>query len=163
MPTSLIGSIVERKPTPSKPFSSPGGPESRKTGFPPVQHRSKSAFARAREDQQKSSGSERPRTVPKVVPSQPAKRERSPSDGEDGASQGSGEEWRKQVEEENKRKVEGMTSEEIEQEKREILERFGPGIEDVLRKARAARESARLQEGTASERSPLGRKPLRST
>lgn len=46
--TSLIGSVVEREVDPFKaPASSSRSPSS--TGFPSVQHRSKSAFARARE------------------------------------------------------------------------------------------------------------------
>ncbi|KZT69607.1 hypothetical protein DAEQUDRAFT_765434 [Daedalea quercina L-15889] len=48
--------------------------------------------------------------------------------------------WRGQVEEENRRRVETMTEEEREQERRDVLERFGPDVGDILRKARAARE-----------------------
>lgn len=44
------------------------------------------------------------------------------------------------MEEENTRKVESMTEEEREEERRELLEKFGSGLGDVLRRAREARE-----------------------
>ena len=58
--------------------------------------------------------------------------------------------WRHQAEEENTRKVESMSPEELEQEQKEILERFGPNIADVLKKARAAREKKNEVEDRAS-------------
>jgi hypothetical protein len=42
--------------------------------------------------------------------------------------------------EENERRVAAMTEEEREQDRREIREKFGKNIGDVLRKARMARE-----------------------
>jgi RNA polymerase II-associated protein 1 len=56
------------------------------------------------------------------------------------------------MEEENQRKVEAMTEEERETERKEILERFGPNIAEVLRKARAARESAQAESHSIPER-----------
>jgi len=49
--------------------------------------------------------------------------------------------WRSQVDEENKKRVEAMTDEEREQERREILERFGPSVGEILRRAKEARET----------------------
>ena len=64
---SLVGSIVER---PSKSLSSPSPAHSiSPSGFPSVQHRSKSAFARAREARRDGSEEpwpKRPREVPIV-------------------------------------------------------------------------------------------------
>ncbi|EPT00236.1 hypothetical protein FOMPIDRAFT_99957 [Fomitopsis schrenkii] len=132
----LVGSIFERKPN-----SKPSAPTFRadvsgKTGFPFVQHRSKSAFARAREEQKKGEPS-RLQNVPVVYPAMkleiPApKVVAQPSSGESG-------DWRQQIEEENQRRVEAMTEEEREQERREILEKFGPDVSEILRKAREAR------------------------
>lgn len=160
--TSLVGSILERKPQ-----SKPSAPTFRadvlgKTGFPSVQHRSKSAFARAREEQKKGEPSRR-QIVPVVHPAMkveiPAPRVMTqPSSG------GSGD-WRKQVEEENLRRVEAMTEEEREQERREILEKFGPDVGEILRKAREARlrrekEFAGVEDGR--EEIPLVSSPPRS-
>lgn len=159
MSSSLIGSIVERKPSAST--SAPSGNVTSKTGFPLVQHRSKSAFSRARNDYKKTSGFGRPQQVPVVVPVARPKRELPVEAHEEERSEDGSEDWRRQVEEENKRQVERMTEEEREEERREILERFGPGIGDILRKARAAREAAQGQKG-ASDRPFSDRKPLRS-
>ncbi|KAH9922952.1 uncharacterized protein B0H18DRAFT_1016327 [Fomitopsis serialis] len=133
----LIGSIFERKPQ-----SKPNAPTfkaslSGKTGFPSVQHRSKSAFARAREEQKKGEPS-KPQYVPVVQPTMKVEIPKprvaaKPASGESG-------DWRRQIEEENRRRVDTMTDEEREQERREILEKFGPDVGEILRKAREARE-----------------------
>ena len=61
---SLIGSVVERQVN-SKPTISSKSPSS--TGFPSVQHRSKSAFARAREAKRNNGArSSSPQSVPIV-------------------------------------------------------------------------------------------------
>jgi hypothetical protein len=53
--------------------------------------------------------------------------------------------------EENERRVAAMTEEEREQERREIEEKFGKNIGDVLRRARLAREAHQKQKnGVAS-------------
>ena len=69
------------------------------------------------------------------------------------------------MEEENQRRVEAMTESELEAERKEILERFGPNVGEILRRARAAREAAQLKDGledTRSSRSPTGSKVLKS-
>jgi hypothetical protein len=48
--------------------------------------------------------------------------------------------------EENERRVAAMTEEEREQDRREIEERFGKNIGEVLRRARMARESHEKQQ-----------------
>jgi hypothetical protein len=52
--------------------------------------------------------------------------------------------------EENERRVGAMTEEEREQERREIEERFGKNIGDVLRRVRMARESQEKRKNAAA-------------
>jgi len=52
--------------------------------------------------------------------------------------------------EENERRVAAMTEEEREQERREIREKFGKNIGDVLKKARMAREADEKQKKTVA-------------
>ncbi|KAJ7058840.1 hypothetical protein C8F01DRAFT_1255246 [Mycena amicta] len=135
--SSLVGAVFERSST-SKPSSS-FAPAPSKTGFPQATHRSKkSAFARARESVNP------PRDhVPLVAPSRPNPPQEDTTD------------WRAQISKENELRVDAMTDEEREQQRQEILERFGPGITDILRKAREARE----QNATAGPSSPRADPP----
>lgn len=120
----MIGSVFERKPT---SHSAPKAFSSGSTGFPAVQHRSKSsAFARNREEVRKT-GLSRPRDVPTIVPSV---KNPTPVDPD---------EWRNQINRENEQRVESMTEEEREQERQEIMERFGAGVGDLLKRVRLAR------------------------
>ncbi len=129
--SSLIGSVVERKPSSSAPTAPRlNGP--RQTGFPAAQHRSKSAFSRARGEQGNLETLGRSQRAPVVSQSKPSPTPLSDND--------SSTDWRGQMEEENARRIENMTEEEREQERREILEKFGTGIGGVLQRARAARE-----------------------
>ncbi|KAI0642917.1 hypothetical protein C8Q79DRAFT_1095487 [Trametes meyenii] len=134
--SSLVGSILERKPV-AKP-SAPARTAT-KTGFPAVQHRSQSAFARSRLDAQKPAG-QRLREVPVVQPSSGFSHGSPVPEGKGGQSNGDPDGWRAQMEEQNKQRVETMTEEEREQERVEILEKFGPNVAEVLRRAREARE-----------------------
>lgn len=58
---------------------------------------------------------------------------------------------RREVDEENTRRVEAMTDEEREQEARELTERFGPGLLELMRKRRAAREAKEQRPSSFSE------------
>lgn len=143
--TSLVGSIVERKPGSPAHVSSPTNNGSRTTGFPPVQHRSKSAFARARENSKNNTNSQRPQQVPTISPSsinpRPDVPRRDASPGVDEVvNQKESDEWRKQMEEENQRRVDSMTDEELEDARREILQKFGFNVGEILQKVRKARE-----------------------
>jgi len=132
--SSIVGSIVERKPTSgaAKPKSS----ISSNTGFPTVQHRSKSAFGRSREGGRKpgllASGS-RVRNPPVIAVSSNLA---SPKP----ASTSGSLDWRDQISKENEARVADMEEDEREEERRQILERFGSNIGNVLRRARMARE-----------------------
>ena len=124
--STIVGSVVERKPTSTfsapKASSVPG-----KTGFPIVQHRSKSAFARNRDELRKSVS--RPKDVPVVLPTNVHPASTEPAD------------WRQQISKENEERVADMTEEQREEEIRQIVERFGTSIGDVLKRARLAREN----------------------
>lgn len=150
---SLVGSVLERKP--SAPATAPRA--STNGGFPAVQHRSKSAFQRAREDQRRAGGPARPVHAPIVASTSPSKPSKDENDDEHPGSRAiaeATEDWRKQMEEENQRRVEAMTEEEREAERREILERFGPNVAEILRKARAAREAEQANGGEGQPSSP---------
>ena len=138
----LVGSVFERTPGPtSSPLRSPAP----KTGFPPVQHRSKSAFARSRDLPKQSTGNvERPSQPPAVTSEHP--RVSQPSSDEP--------EWRGQVGRENEKIVANMSPEERKIERQAILEQFGPEVGAILRKAKLNREKTRDGE----ERPGFGRK-----
>lgn len=122
---SIVGSVVERKPTSS--FSTPKAAVTGKTGFPPVQHRSKSAFSRNRDELRQSVS--RPKDVPVVLPTNVHHTSTEPAD------------WRQQISKENEERVADMTEEQREEEIRQILERFGTSVGDVLKRARLSREN----------------------
>ncbi|KAF8216352.1 hypothetical protein K438DRAFT_1797081 [Mycena galopus ATCC 62051] len=140
-PTQLVGAVFERAPAstpstfpPTSPFSQ--GPS--KTGFPQAQHRSqkKSAFARAREAQAAGNAGSDRNYVPVVVPAKKPAEDVLPTKE---PVKEEPEDWRAQMSRENELRVSAMTDEEREEEQREILERFGPGIGDILKKVREAR------------------------
>ncbi len=137
----LVGSVFERKPGSSMIFpSSPKSNESA-TGFPRALHRSKeSLFARKRGAQQQSAIPSHG-AIPPVVQRAPRTQEQEEPGIDD---------WRVQMSEENERRVAAMTEEEREQERREIREKFGKNIGDVLKKARMAREADEKQKKTVA-------------
>ncbi|KAI0345577.1 hypothetical protein BDW22DRAFT_1353080 [Trametopsis cervina] len=142
---SLVGSILERKGGTSSP---PSVRTTGKTGFPVVQHRSKSAFSRAREEGKKGEGSSRLPQPPSVRPSAVNLDARSSVDGvEDEPSKAeviaqASNDWRRQMEEDNQRRVETMSAEELEEARKSILEQFGPDIGEILRQSRLSRQVA---------------------
>ncbi|KAG2075187.1 hypothetical protein BDR04DRAFT_1092054 [Suillus decipiens] len=133
---SLIGSVFERKTSTAQSLPSPRFAKVPGSGFPTVQHRSKSAFARAKEEE-KSSSNVRPTAVPLVIPARPGEQPRSRDLQVD--SQSTDDAIRQQISEENERRVANMTEEEREQERREVLEQLGSGAGDLLERVRAAR------------------------
>jgi hypothetical protein len=132
---SLVGSVFERKPGPSAPAPPVPQANGSKTGFPTAQHRSKSVFARNREARQQPATPLSREAVPPVVQQASRTNDLLPSEELDADN------WRMQMSEENERRVASMTEEEREQERRDIEERFGKNVGDVLRRARMARES----------------------
>lgn len=134
----LVGSVFERK----RGSSAPSAPKAiaSSTGFPTAQHRSKSVFARNRGTQQRSTALSSQATVPTVVQLTPRPQEQVPPKEPDT------DDWRVRMGEENERRVAAMTEEERAQERREIEEKFGKNIGDVLRRARMAREAHERQE-----------------
>ena len=134
----LVGSVFERKRGPSAP-SAPKAIAS-STGFPTVQHRAKSVFARNRGTQQQSTTLPPQAAVPTVVQLTPRPQEQVPP------KEPVTDDWRVRMSEENEQRVAAMTEEERAQERREIEEKFGKNIGDVLRRARMAREAHEKQE-----------------
>ncbi|KAL4080602.1 hypothetical protein J3A83DRAFT_4366967 [Scleroderma citrinum] len=129
---NLIGSVVERKTpssltdTTSSRFAVTPG-----TGFPAVQHRSTSAFARGREEARRNDGQSR---VPTIGSS-----EATPPGPETKAIPTNVEDLQRQISEENERRISSMTPEEIEQERQEVLEQLGSNASDLLRRVQEAR------------------------
>ena len=139
----LVGSVFERKRGSSTSAPTPKAIRS-STGFPTAQHRSKSVFARNRGAQQQSTALLSQAAVPPVVQLAPRTQELVPPKEPDT------DEWRVRMSEENERRVATMTEEEREQERREIEEKFGKNIGDVLRRARMAREAHASQKTAAA-------------
>lgn len=125
----IVGSIYERKPISSasrQPLTT-----SHETGFPTVQHRSRSAFARNREnDKNVRAASKLSRRVNAPILSSGVAAGRSEFDVA----------WRERISKENEERVAQMEEVEREEEKQQILERFGSNIGDVLQRVRLARE-----------------------
>ncbi|KAF8635942.1 hypothetical protein AX15_000113 [Amanita polypyramis BW_CC] len=138
----LVGSVLERKtPASSNP---PRASTSSHSGFPAVEHRSKSAFARNR-GTLRNHRTTRLRGAPSVIP---AVDKHAPTILS--AQTTSSDSWRDQISEENQRKVGAMTDEEREEEKKWIFERFGPEIGSILKRAKEAREGAAPAPGPTS-------------
>ncbi|KAH7924964.1 hypothetical protein BV22DRAFT_1195535 [Leucogyrophana mollusca] len=135
---SLVGSVFERKPTTAPTLPSISIPAS---GFPEVQHRSKtkSAFARAREQAKKDDG--RALGVP-VVQSAVDVASTTDDAGDDALQ--------RQISEENKQRLAHMTDEEREQERQDIIDHFGAGLLQKVAQARQRRAAAL----TAAEPAP---------
>lgn len=130
----LLGSIIERKP--DRTAVSPKRTNPNTSGFPVAQHRSKSAFARNREAQKSTSAEKELRAqAPPIVVSTPTIAAKGPNPEPPASDR-----WREQMNSENEMRLANMTDEEREEEKREILQRFGAGVGDVLKRARLARE-----------------------
>ncbi|KAI0058241.1 hypothetical protein BV25DRAFT_1919451 [Artomyces pyxidatus] len=123
----LIGAVFERKPSSSVP--APFNSSSKTTGFPAVQHRSTSAFARGRE---------------KAKAPAPAPDRNAPPPSVQPAA-----DWRAQVSADNERRVAAMSAEERAREKADLEEQFGQGIGDLMRRIRAAREARERQQQRA--------------
>ncbi|KAF9517230.1 hypothetical protein BS47DRAFT_1390022 [Hydnum rufescens UP504] len=140
----MIGNIKERE-TSSTPTPPSIPSTSRRSGFPKAQHRlKKSAFLGSRESQNRDSSRGGVRAVPHVAPVSEGSHAPYRSDEVEPPPLGHKihdvDEIRAQVSAENEQLVQSMSDEQRETERQEIYARFGPGIGDVLRRAREARE-----------------------
>lgn len=151
----LIGSVIERQPGPSAPVPSVSQPIGSRTGFPMAQHRSKSVFSRNREARQQPAALQSRDSVSPVVQQTSRTRRLAPEEEPDT------DDWRVRMSEENERHVAAMTEEERVQERREIEEKFGKNIGEVLKRARMARESHENQKNAVASES-LGGDPAPS-
>lgn len=127
----LVGSVLERVPGPTSSSLRTPAP---KAGFPPVQHRTKSAFARSRNFSKQSAGNDERQSQPPAVTSEHPTLSPSTSDES---------KWREEVSRENDKIVEKMSPEERELERQAILERFGPEVGAILQKAKLNRKKTR--------------------
>ena len=141
----LVGSVLERTPGPTLSSAISPAP---KTGFPPVQHRTKSAFARSRGlSKQSTPNVERP-SQPPLVTSEYLRPSNVPPPPTSNESK-----WHEEVGQENEKIVANMSPEERELERQAILERFGPGVSTILQRAKRNREMRWDEKGeTESER-----------
>lgn len=165
---SPIGSVVERT-TPRTPFV----PSSRftgttRTGFPTAQHRSKSAFARARDEANlkgNDAGSRRP-GVSSVVSKQPQTRLSVTSETpivDPKPIPTSTDALLRQIHEENAHKIAHMSEGEIKQEKHAILEQLGEGTGQLLRRVQEARRRKEAKEREAQAQPELEEQAAQET
>ncbi|KIO16361.1 hypothetical protein M407DRAFT_33988 [Tulasnella calospora MUT 4182] len=145
---SLVGEIQEReskspRSTQDASLGTPRNKANPATGFPQAQHRSQSAFARAREARRNAP----PKSddIPVVQPANEVSLG-APSPTADSSSapptQTSEEEWLADVSSQNEKRVREMSDSEREREREEIIERFGPGIVDLMHRVKRRRDAA---------------------
>ncbi|KAI6140628.1 hypothetical protein BKA82DRAFT_154479 [Pisolithus tinctorius] len=147
----MIGSVVERKLA-SQPSTTPRFTAKPGIGFPAVQHRSKSAFARAREETKVNNADIRSNEVPVVVTTQP------PVTAETKTISTDVEDLRHHISRANEQQLASMTSEEIEKERKSILDQLGNDAPDLLKRVREARERKLAREAaqeTEAERNVM--------
>lgn len=128
MSLAFVGDIVEREPAAAKPPSLPT-PKSMSTGFPEHKKRTKiSAFK-----QQRTSATKQgrfPAAPQHTKTSQAGTTSTSTDDGKFEDIE------RRNIDQENRRRIEAMSEREIIEERQELLSRFGPSlIQSLLRRA----------------------------
>ncbi|KZT57218.1 hypothetical protein CALCODRAFT_508919 [Calocera cornea HHB12733] len=149
----MIGSVVERKPSSNRPPAQGAFPAPNpSTGYPTVTHRSKttrgaSAFAKSRQV-----NPSRPQNVPTILSTiSPSMKWESTEDDDDVSVQPNPpapapiptdetERLLKEVGDENNQRISEMTEEERMAERADLLEKFGGGIGEMLRRRRLQRE-----------------------
>lgn len=141
----LIGSVLERKRNGAAPPPRPI--DSHQQGFPLAKHRSKSTFGRSRElaRDTSSTAKEKHPLAPPIIVSSPT------SAGDIKSAKPVVDDWREQMSAENEMRVATMNDEAREEEKQEILKRFGADIGDILMRARRARETNTTQDRRPTE------------
>ncbi|ORX39237.1 hypothetical protein BD324DRAFT_649321 [Kockovaella imperatae] len=134
----IVRGIVER-PSGSAPPAPPSLPKTSVTGFPQARHRSLAssktdALARHGENDSSTRASSR-----LYEPATALDYTSIPSSGLDPAAS---DVTRREIEAENEARIQAMTAEEREQEAQELIERFGPGLVDIMRRRRDERQAA---------------------
>ncbi|CED82381.1 Uncharacterized conserved protein [Phaffia rhodozyma] len=147
----MIGSIVEKPSSSPKPplFVPPSAPTP--GGFPRAAHRSKSTslFAQARSKPSPSRQIQAP-VVQSTIPIPPPPRSRYPLESHHDQSVSEERRIIESAQRENEERIAGMSLDEREQEARELVERFGGGLADLLRKRREAREAKENSNATSA-------------
>ncbi|PVF93064.1 hypothetical protein CPB86DRAFT_743265 [Serendipita vermifera] len=145
MPATVLGDIIERKPTAQPSHSNNLSHKSDAlTGFPKATHRSESAFAKARANRNQAASNVVPviktgdisgtqeiksptpthiRAAESPVPTKPA-----PKNGEDDSD------WRKAMERENSQLIETMSEAERAKEREDLISQFGPDLVNLINK-----------------------------
>ncbi|KAG8955426.1 hypothetical protein FRC04_008777 [Tulasnella sp. 424] len=147
---SLVGEIQERessRSTQDAPLGTPRHSIDSSTGFPQAQHRSKSAFARAREARRNAP----PKSddIPVVQPtSEPSLAGSSTAVDLPPTTppQIPEEQWRAEIASQNEKRVREMSDSEREREREDLIERFGPGIVDLMQRVKRRRVKSPSQE-----------------
>ncbi|TRM62114.1 hypothetical protein BD626DRAFT_433540 [Schizophyllum amplum] len=177
----LVGNILERKPSEQRapaPRMTPGA----RGGFPAATHRSQSAFARSRSSKEaqsklangtsappivhavSGSGSSRPSPLRTTITSldnipSPIDSRAYPDDhSSEMSAVKSPSSWEEQMRRENEQRIAGMTDNEREAGVQEVVDMFGPGIGDLMRAVREARE--RRAASSTAEAPPPTSSPL---
>ncbi|KAG9308507.1 hypothetical protein JVU11DRAFT_11851 [Chiua virens] len=140
---SLLGSVFERTTLHPPSVSSSRFTPIPGTGFPTAQHRFKSAFARARDGaiSKGNGGVGRQNCASSIVSTQSIDDPKPVPTNADAL--------RRQIQEENARKIERMSDKEIEEERRSILDQMGDGTVELLKRVQAARWRKEQQEKEA--------------
>lgn len=142
---SLVGDIQEReskapRSTQDASLGTPRNKANPETGFPQAQHRSQSAFARAREARRnappKSDDTPVVQPTTELSVAGPSTATGSPSTHPPAMSE---EELRAEISSQNEKRVLEMSDSEREREREEIIERFGPGIVELMQRVKRRR------------------------
>lgn len=134
----IVGKIVERSASSPDPTAPPRPPSAgSRQAFPPALHRSQRPPPTSRFNVSLPKAGESSRSVLREAPEAKSYAELSEV-----------EKIRQSVDEENNRRVAEMSREEREEEARELRDRFGPGLEELMRKRR--------QKRLATDREPAG-------
>lgn len=124
----ILGNIVEKPSSSSSAPAPPRPPSLNSQAFPPVLHRSQRPGSRFSTGPPKLGESSKAPPTNNATTSRPVYENLSEE-----------ERLRQSVDDENERRVAGMDSETRDEEVRELKERFGPGLEDLMRKRRQKR------------------------
>lgn len=142
----MIGGIKERSVSNKKPPTAPSA--GRPTGFPRAEHRSKksSAFLQNRQQQEalERDGGGAPRdplasSIPAGLPATLSRPPPNPSQQPTAQNEAS---MKTEISTQNDERIQSMSEEQIESDRQDIMDRFGPGFLDLIRRAKEAQQTA---------------------
>ncbi|KZO96849.1 hypothetical protein CALVIDRAFT_597986 [Calocera viscosa TUFC12733] len=148
----MIGSVVERKSSNRPPTLGVFPAPDPSTGYPAVTHRSKTAHGTSAFAKNRKINPARPENVPTILPTVSPNVKWEPTEDEDDLPvpppapvpatlpTNDTERLIREVADENEKRIADMTEEERMVERADLLEKFGSGIGEMLRKRRLKRE-----------------------